>query len=89
MLKKSFRNGSIDSPSRVAGGLNFSTKSQHNSQLGEIELPHKKEVFNGFKERMRENLLIEQARSLTKSSALKQYLKKAGALDVYVNTENV
>lgn len=59
----------------------------HNSTLGNIELPEKDEVFRGFKERMRENLEIEQARSLTKNSALKQYLKKAQALDVYVNSE--
>ena len=57
ILKKSGRNGSLDSPYRD-GRVNLSTRSQH-SQLGNLELPQKKEVFNGFKERMRENLIME------------------------------
>ena len=33
-------------------------------------LPHEAEVFNGFKERLKENLMLEQARSLNKEDAI-------------------
>lgn len=49
-------------------------------------LPHEVEVYNGFKERMKENMLLEQARSMIKSDAISKFVKKQEVLDVFVNT---
>lgn len=52
-------------------------------------LPHEAEVFKGFKERLKENLMLEQTRSLNKEDAIAQFIKKTGELNVYVDTANV
>ena len=52
-------------------------------------LPHETEVFNGFKQRLKENLLLEQARSLNKEDSIAHYIKKTNELNVFINSSNV
>ena len=52
-------------------------------------MSHETEVFNGFKERLKESLRLEQKRSMNKEDAIAQFIKKTGELNVYVDTANV
>ena len=52
-------------------------------------LPHEAEVFNGFKQRLKENLMLEQARSLNKEDSIAHYIKKTNELNVFINSSNV
>lgn len=46
-------------------------------------------MFNGFKKRLRDHLILEQSKSLTKENAIDQFIKRTDELNVYVNTANV
>ena len=45
------------------------------------------EVFNGFKERLKENLLLEQRRRGVKKDAVSQYIQKSKEMNVFCETQ--
>ena len=46
--------------------------------------PLDEEVFNGFKERLKENLLLEQRRRGVKKDAVSQFIQKTKEMNVFV-----
>ena len=51
--------------------------------------PREVEVFNGYKERLKESLMQEQQRSLVGKDALSQFTKKTEVLSPYINAPSV
>lgn len=45
-------------------------------------------MYNSFKERLRETLFLEQARSLQKDSAVAEFIKQTSELNVYMDSES-
>ena len=61
---------------------NIPIKSVRDSQRPGVT-PRNREIFNGFKSRLKESLLLEQARSLHKDDAIATFIKKTNELNVY------
>ena len=61
---------------------NLPLKSVRDSQ-GDAVSPKNREIFNGFKSRLKESLLLEQTRSLHKDDAIAKFIKKTNELNVY------